>query len=199
MRTKDNTGLVVIIGVMFSIAIIVFILWTNKAGLQFDVYTAAVATTIGEIVGSVFASLTLLIIATSYKSDIREKTFRQTLDLTEKLIKVYATNYQQYISIGRNALVFGPSGLESGDIFTYLKPTQALFSAVMAYLDKGQFSDIQSQALVSVLVTELRPMVEEMDEELDRLGRDRSLKYNQIAKNQLLDLEDVEKKVGLLR
>jgi gas vesicle protein len=199
MRTKDNTELVVFIGIMSSVSIIVLILLTNKTGLQFDGYTAAVATTIGEIVGSVFASLTLLIIATSYKSDIREKTFRQTLDLTEKLIKVYTTNYQQYISIGKNALVFGPSGLESGDIFTYLKPTQALFSAVMAYLDKGQFSDIQSQALVSILMTELRPMVEEMNEEIDRLGRDRALKYNQVAQNQLLALEDVEKKAGLLR
>ena len=162
MRTKDNTLAIMIMGIAFSACLLFAAAKFDKNGLYFDSHSADIATTIGEIVGSVFGSLTLLILLTSYLSDVREKTFRQTLDLTERLLKVYSNNYQQYASVGKNTLLFGPDGLTSGDIFTYLKPTQPLFAAVMTYLDKGQFSDIQSQALVSILLTELKPMVEDI-------------------------------------
>lgn len=197
MRTKDNTLAIMIMGIAFSACLLFAAAKVDKGRIYFDEHSADIATTIGEIVGSVFGSLTLLILLTTYLSDVREKNFRQTLDLTERLLKVYSINYQQYESVGKNALVFGPDGLMSGDIYTYLKPTQPLFSVVMSYLDKGQFSEMQSQALVSILVTELKPMVEDMNNEIDRLGRDRSLVYNQIAQKQLIDLGKVQIKAGM--
>jgi hypothetical protein len=108
------------------------------------------------------------------------------------LLKIYTNAYQQYIEVGRNSAVFGTDGLEVGNIVPYLRLTQPLFSVVMSHLQTSQFSPLQYQALVSILQSELLPMVQEMDDEIDKLGRDRSRDYNQIAQKQLATLMALE-------
>jgi hypothetical protein len=196
MRTKDNTVVVMGMGFTFSICLLLASAHISKGEISFDSHSSAVATTIGEIVGSVFGSLTLLVLLSNYLSETRDRNFRQALDFAERLSKVYTSAHQQYFEVGKKTPVPGADGkMEFGNIIPYLKLTQPLFSVVMSHLQTSQFSPIQYQAVVSILRAELVPMIKELDEEIDVLGRSRDVADNQIAHKQLEAINSLKSEV----
>jgi hypothetical protein len=191
MKTKDNTQIVVYTAIGLCVIAIIILTSTGDKVLAFDERSQAIATIIGGITGPVFSLFTLMVVLSTYLSDSREKSFRQALDFTERLLKVYTNSYQQYMEVGRQSSVLGENGLEVGNIVPYLRPTQPLFAVVISHLQTSQFSPIQYQAVVSILQSELLPLVQEMDDEIDKLGRDRNLEYNQIAQKQLTAIQNL--------
>jgi hypothetical protein len=150
------------------------------------------ATIIGGITGPVLTFLTLAFLLLNNLSDSQEKLFRQTLDFIERLLKVYTEAVNEYEATGKKMQVFDENAIPmEGNIAPYLRTTEPLFAVVMQHLKLNCFSNLQRAGLLSIVRGQLRPLVVTMREEMVHLDRDMSQDYNQIAKRQLTELDDL--------
>ena len=177
---------------LFALGTVPLVLYMVLGKVIINDKSAFLATTIGGIVGPFLSFLTLAFVLLNNQSDNREKYFRQTLDFTERLLKVYTEAVNEYEAVGKKTQVFDEKFRPVvGFIVPYLRATEPLFAVVMQHLKTSRFDKLQYAGLLGIMRGQLRPLVVIMQEEMEHLDRDMSLEYNQIASRQLTELDDL--------
>lgn len=148
--------------------------------VYFDSASAAIAGTIGDIVGPILSFLTLIVVFITYRQDTQEKNFRQALDLISTLVELYSTSVRQYQEVGKKQGFFVfqgriTNGPGIGRIISYAVAPAPLFNVVIAHIEDGNLSDLQAKALSAVLVPQIEPLIRTMQDEIEEWKRNNQL------------------------
>lgn len=143
--------------------------------ITFDDKSAAVATTIGDIVGPVLSFITLILVIKSFSIDREERNFRQTLDLIEKLTVVYTNAHKHFFEVGIKQQFFKGGQIFTGIIIPDIASTTPLFNVVYKQLVEGRFSSIQHGALISIFKAQIQPLVADLNEQAIMLSAQHDL------------------------
>jgi hypothetical protein len=186
----DGVAIALIILLAYCVGAVPLVLFIVLGKVSISNDGVALATMIGGITGPVLSFLTLAFVLLNNVSDAQEKLFQQALVFTERLLNVYTKAVNDYEAIGKEKIIFDEKGIPvKGDIVPYLRITEPLFAVAMQHLKINRFSGLQRAGLLSIVLGQLRPLVVTMKEEMERLGRDMSQGYNQIAERQLTEID----------
>lgn len=149
--------------------------------LRFDEHSAAVATTIGSITGPILSSATLLFLLASYFLNNREQNMRLSFELIDRLVSIYGGILSEYERFGKPKAGVDVAN-QPGVIMPYLERINPLFNEVLTRLNTSLYSETQYRALVSILKTQLIPIVEEMHRQTLSLGQGTAIADAQLTR-----------------
>lgn len=185
---QASTGLLLILVGCVGIVPLILFLVLGKIAISPD--SVALATIVGGIAGPVLTFFTLGFVLLNFQSDGKDKNFRQALDFTERLLKLYTESVNKYESEGRKVQRYNEKmEIVVGNIVPYIRATEPLFATVMLHLQASYFTKLQYAGLLGIIEGQLRPLIVVMTEEMEHLDRNMELEYNQIAHRQLATVD----------
>lgn len=187
---KTSIGLALILGVCVGVVPLVLHMVLGKITISPD--SVSLATIVGGIAGPVLTFLTLAFVLLNSQSDGKDKNFRQTLDFTERLLKLYTEAVNNYEMEGKKVPRYNEKmEIVVGDIVPYMRATEPLFAVVILHFQTSYFTKLQRAGLLGILEGQLRPLIVTMTEEIEHLDRNMDLEYNQIAHRQLAKVDEL--------